>query len=53
MPAPQTRSTILALYKLVCMYVCVCEVDTDEFAVMQEGSIGRRPGSDPYLTGDE
>jgi len=22
-PAPQIRSTILALYKLVCMYVCI------------------------------
>jgi len=22
-PAPQIRSTILALYKLVCMYVCM------------------------------
>ena len=24
MPAPQIRSTILALYKLVCMYMYVC-----------------------------
>jgi len=30
-PAPQIRSTILALYKLVCMYVCmyVCTINRE------------------------
>jgi len=43
-PAPQIRSTILALYKLVCMYVCmyVC-TELDQSVIIRLRSADRLP----------
>jgi len=38
-PAPQIRSTISALYKLVCMYVCMFVAGVTSVLVSASGAI--------------